>query len=504
MSTNSVQQIPPDVWTGILSFLPTPDLCISCFTSKTLRDSACHLLDSRASISSLWWRHQKLLPVHNVEIVKWWQSTIREATKQEVIEAVRGDHEEVLDLLGWDDRHLSPHHRLLTRSCQDIPEWNWMDILFEAIVKGSKRVITACHRKKKMDHSKLSTSQHCRSLSEPLGIEGNLEMIQWICGMGDVDGLSADILDPKFWYPFDLRPSGNKLAQHGHRHVIAWLNQVGKIDKAIGSAMYAGAGNGGRMDMITWLEENEIPHEDVYPPLYNFCASLDVFRWALKHNAPHSPDKNPRLYEMALEHGCSEVMKYCFENKSGLPWQKPMREFSPNREHYEALQLAIDHGYISNDTDLANDVEFTSEDFPLIRWLHEREALNPCFYTSILANDLLEVAKWALDNDYSYEDDGQLAMGVLDSGSTEMMEWLMDTIKVDEGYAWSHLVEEADASRRNIPAVEWMLRRKWKKSREEVQRWFDKESEDITNDWLDHLWEFGTEEEGRRVKQKIK
>ncbi|PRP75275.1 hypothetical protein PROFUN_15823 [Planoprotostelium fungivorum] len=313
MSTNSVQQIPPDVWTGILSFLPTPDLCISCFTSKTLRDSACHLLDSRASISSLWWRHQKLLPVHNVEIVKWWQSTIREATKQEVIEAVRGDHEEVLDLLGWDDRHLSPHHRLLTRSCQDIPEWNWMDILFEAIVKGSKRVITACHRKKKMDHSKLSTSQHCRSLSEPLGIEGNLEMIQWICGMGQVDGLSADILDPKFWYPFDLRPSGHKLAQHGHRHV-----------------------------------------------------TLDVFRWALKHNAPHSPDKNRRRLSLTLN-----------SDQSG----RRLRVVS----------------------------------------LGGRSGCIPKKYTG--------------------------------------------------------------------------LRRKWKKSREEVQRWFNKESEDITNDWLDHLWEFGTEEE---------
>lgn len=53
-----------------------------------------------------------------------------------------------------------------------------------------------------------------------------------------------------------------------------------------------------------------------------------------------------------------------------------------------------------------------------------------------------------------------------------------------------------------VEEVEWMIQRKWKKSEREVQRWFNKEENEITKEWLNQLWEYGTDEGKDRSERK--
>ncbi|PRP80356.1 hypothetical protein PROFUN_11925 [Planoprotostelium fungivorum] len=121
--------LPDDLWVEVFSFLPLADLCAPCFTSITLRDAVCHLIHSRLLYPTYWWRHRKQLPIHNMEIAEWWLSNVREPTKLEVLAAARTDQVELVDLLGWDDTHLSARHRNLVRPQLEYPAWNWADIL---------------------------------------------------------------------------------------------------------------------------------------------------------------------------------------------------------------------------------------------------------------------------------------------------------------------------------------------------------------------------------------
>ncbi|PRP75297.1 hypothetical protein PROFUN_15797 [Planoprotostelium fungivorum] len=74
------------------------------------------------------------------------ENSCQEPTKLEVLAAARTDQVELVDLLGWDDTHLSARHRNLTRSRSDRSTWQWADILRAAMAEGSKRIILACLR----------------------------------------------------------------------------------------------------------------------------------------------------------------------------------------------------------------------------------------------------------------------------------------------------------------------------------------------------------------------
>ncbi|PRP76819.1 hypothetical protein PROFUN_14859 [Planoprotostelium fungivorum] len=171
----TAQPLPPDLWTEVFSFLPTSDLCVPCFTSKTLRDVAHKIFNSRDPNYHHWWRQKKQLPIYNVEMSHWWKVNIREPVWERARAAALQDDISTLDLLGWDDTQLSPRHRNLC-------ELNWRRemILMEALVKGNKRTINACHQKE--DISGVSTVECLLWLNvwPRLGEEGNLEMIRWL------------------------------------------------------------------------------------------------------------------------------------------------------------------------------------------------------------------------------------------------------------------------------------------------------------------------------------
>lgn len=65
-----------------------------------------------------------------------------------------------------------------------------------------------------------------------------------------------------------------------------------------------------------------------------------------------------------------------------------------------------------------------------------------------------------------------------------------------------HLCSRPGRIVHNIDVLEWLLQRRWKKSEAEVQKWFDREYEDITKEWLEHLWEYGMDEERGQKRKK--
>ncbi|PRP79585.1 hypothetical protein PROFUN_12846 [Planoprotostelium fungivorum] len=474
------QLLPSDLWTDVFSFLPTPDLCVPCFTSKALRDAAVKTINSRLPNHRNWWRHKKQLPAYSRELVTWWISNIREPTWQEARDAAQRDDVDVIDLIGWDNTHASPRHRHLSR-----PGWCRSTLLLEAIASGSKRMINACHQRGDISQT-FSTADQCfepMQLWRKLGEEGNLDMMRWICNEQTVDGL------PSVTWPEHVSGGSHSCmrsaAKAGHVHVILWLKGRGDIDEYTAEELYKGAAEGGRSDVLTWLRDHEIrfdvTREAITLPA--FAGSLDLFEWALRHDIPNVGYAS--LYSLALNSGCTEP------------------DVHLDHENYEAIQLSIDHGYLTRQSQIL--FKSTNPQLELIKWLHERDALPHNFYRSAIQYDHLDVLQWAVETGCLTGTD--FDDRIYDNGSAETMEWLMKIFGTEETKMYRSLASnvrkeyitkieyrpEERVTHWNIEYLEWMLQRKWKKSEEEVQRWFQREEEDITEEWLAYLWEHGIE-----------
>ncbi|PRP76820.1 hypothetical protein PROFUN_14860 [Planoprotostelium fungivorum] len=96
-----------------------------------------------------------------------------------------------------------------------------------------------------------------------------------------------------------------------------------------------------------------------------------------------------------------------------------------------------------------------------------------------IKQDCLDVLKWALDNGYPMH---------------------LNAVFFHEEKIYHSLLEPR-TDHQYILAVEHLLQRKWKKSAEEVEKWFDREPGDITVTWLEDLWKYGPEEESPKRKR---
>ncbi|PRP81000.1 hypothetical protein PROFUN_11152 [Planoprotostelium fungivorum] len=489
---NKYMAIPSDVWTDILKYLPISELCAPCFTSKSLRDSACRLIDSGLSWSSHWWRSNKQLPVDNEEVVQWWLRELREPTREEVVEAARRDNVKVLDVLGWDDTHLSPRHRAIIRWNNHTPSWNWNDILEAALSKGSKKTISACIERGHPNTEGLGIYVFYKLLS----IRGDLEIIRWVLEGHEVEGLS-----PLQWpntgrSPFIMYP---ELGYHGHTHVVTWLIQNNKLEADSVHELYEGAGRAGRMD-----EQRVDTPPHYLLSLNDFVRSIQVFEWALSHNVRY--DSLSELYKLAFEAGC---MERCYEMRY-IPHShlEASELVSPTHDDYEVFQLAIDHGLLTEDSRIY--IRSSSSYSTTIQWLHNKGLLETkTLCHDAIKEDRLDVLKWAASEGYTI-----YLKGVFFHGSEDMIKWALDERKYlmgsdastenspecsTEDEIYHSLL--AERKNRHIPAVEYLLQRKWKKSAEEVQKWFDREPGDITVTWLEDLWKYGPEEESPKRKR---
>ncbi|PRP73324.1 hypothetical protein PROFUN_16844 [Planoprotostelium fungivorum] len=427
ITADHMEQIPlPDLWTGVFSFLSTPDLCVPCFTSVTLRDAAVRQLNTRFRDSAQWWKRRKELPTHSEEVVKWWLSTIREPTVEEVMAVVRRDQLELLELLGWDDTPLTSS-----------PTFH------------SKRILSACHERGDIITVTLPEAvRHCnRSLL--FSGEENLELVQWLVAERDVEGL------PSLTWPSSsssttfileyIRFEGKRYAEYGYKDTLTWLMQRVPMDDRFGSGLYHGAGWGGRMDMITWLEEKGVPYNVTHLELYNFKRCMSTFQWAL------------------------DVMKYSYEHQMSLPTTKILPGQFISGPHFEALQLAIDHGYITNETIIS--LDSNDDGFYLVQWLHDRGVLHRDICTQAARADNLGLMQWLLEKGYPLnEDNVWFKLSVL-YGSPDVIDWLIERFhkSVDEMY--DVLLDNSRGGNfvaYNVPAMEHLVQLKWGES-EEVQ-----------------------------------
>ncbi|PRP80362.1 hypothetical protein PROFUN_11931 [Planoprotostelium fungivorum] len=344
-----------DFWADILPFFTTSDLCVPCFTSKALRDLACRIIDSRVPNVSYWWYRQKVLPVYNVEIVRWWLRAIREPTNGELKDAATRDDLDVVEVLGWSSKHCSPRHRYLLSHSNQRSCWNQKFILKWALVSGSKRIINVCHKRGAHLIPSACQSDH---VFQHIYAEGNLERIQWMYDGKQVDGLPSiprsDIPNhPHVYWP---------LAKKGHTDVILWLKEKGVINPQQGARMYEAAGMAGRMDMIEWLvrgtreraehkqENNQIPCDFTELCSSHFTSSFSTFDWIRKHDAFDSGF----LYTSAV---CNGSVEGICKNFGSI-----------------ALQLAIDHKLLTKETKIELRID---NNLPTIKWLYERDILQP-------------------------------------------------------------------------------------------------------------------------------
>ncbi|PRP85322.1 hypothetical protein PROFUN_06924 [Planoprotostelium fungivorum] len=481
-----MQQLPIDLWNNIFSFLPTLDLCAPCFTSKILRDAACRTLDSHNTDIIHWHRYRKQLPTHNMEVVKWWRIAVREPTREEVMEATRSDQLDVVELLGWDDTELSLRHRTITRTHLCAPAWCAGDILFMAVANGSKKIITAVHERKNVVEALNEGLSNPYCMYNPLfGEEEDLEMMQWLCNE-HVEGL------PSVQWPVRLFEKiysvGFRLAERGHRRVIAKLMQRIKMDDVKGSNMYNGAGQGGRIDMLLWLEENNVPYDPEHIQLFYFVSSMSTFEWALSHGVLPSHylpfnDREEGTYEDALRVGC-------IENQFDLPTDVLC---NPEITHadVEVVRSAIDDGYITRETMLQLPLLSTRDRFEMIQWMHERELLHENICLFVYRWDNVHIMSWLVERGYAIHD-GDWIHSCAAIASPDLLLWLIETYDKGDEEMYDMLVKQAPWGPFNLPSMEFLLQRKWNESEEEVKTWMDDKPEEYLDvEWMTYLWENG-------------
>ncbi|PRP85025.1 hypothetical protein PROFUN_07313 [Planoprotostelium fungivorum] len=459
-----MQQLPSDLWREVFSFLSTPDLCVPCFISSTLRDAAVSNLNTRFTDSIQWWKRRKQLPTYNQEIVKWWLSAIRQTSKGEVLEATSRDQLEIVELLGWDNAGLPLRDQLLLgKEVEILPKkvgWSPVDILTKAIIHESKRIITACHQREDITET-LSGFGLKKLIRKDAFVreEENLEMIQWLSNERDIEGLPS-VTWPPTTVSFLMYSKGNRFASRGHRDTLTWLFQRTTVDDILCSKLYSGAGEGGRLDMITWLEEREIPYDIAHLNLSSFTSSSSVFQWAVQ----------------TLRW---QVMNYCRENRFGLPNVNVLSSIAITKPSFDAFQLAIDHGYITIDTlPVLYHRAYEYDQLGILKWLHERGVLCPRIAKQMMGFDNLGILQWLEDIGYSMDE------RYINRSTPPCFN------KTDE-VVYEALIEEVLYGICNVSSLEHLLQRKWKKSEGEVQMWFNREHKDITKKWLQHLWTYG-------------
>ncbi|PRP79631.1 hypothetical protein PROFUN_12821 [Planoprotostelium fungivorum] len=454
--------IPSDLLTYIFTYISTPELCGPCFTSKMLLDLALKALSSR----NLSHNHHRQLPITNQEVVRWWWIYLREPTRAEVMEAARTDRLEVLDLVGWDDEQLSPRHHLLTRSKAALhrSDWDWGDILVKAITNQSTRTMRACIERHPDWSHLIRRIRYMHPLSDHFATEGNLKMIRWLYDEYTVEGLPTLLWNGRRMH---LNCLFENTAREGHQHVLAWLQYEGRISEPSVRLIYEAAGLAGRMDVISWMEENKMPAVGDYS-LSHFIGSVAVFEWAIKRNIGYPRD----AYLRALEDGNISVMQYCLKNKLGLSHFERKRAIELRCENEEAIHLAIDHGFITKNTKVQfADIVFQ---FPLIKWMHERNVLHSDFCQSTKLPGNLEVLQWAHENGYY---DGKVNPMLPDvsisQGSPDMLKWHIQTFGTKAGQMYRMIACDRTCRTMNVEGLEWMLQRKWNESEGEIRRWFN-------------------------------
>ncbi|PRP85409.1 hypothetical protein PROFUN_06955 [Planoprotostelium fungivorum] len=180
----------------------------------------------------------------------------------------------------------------------------------------------------------------------------------------------------------------------------------------------ADAMGGGRMSVITWLQENDITRTKVL--MKYFVHSLDVFNWAL--HTVGIRDNGDEYLEALKTNGCTDC---------GLP-TGALSNLMINHANCEAYQLALDHGYITIHTRIG--ILASKLDFTLIRWLHTKDLQLPMDFvcSRALKEDRLDILQWALERGFVLRRD-QIGFdtSIL---SSDVMEWMADS-----GLACKHL-----------------------------------------------------------------
>ncbi|PRP76813.1 hypothetical protein PROFUN_14853 [Planoprotostelium fungivorum] len=319
-------------------------LCAPCFTSKSLRDSACRLIDSELSWSSHWWRHCKQLPVDN----KRGRSVVAErAQTTHKTGSGRGGKKGQPIIRGYNRFRSS---------------WDWRDILQAALPNGSKKTIKVCHERGHLNTEEcpirdMNTFNH---FYQSLGVGWNLKVIRWALlevtfeGLPSVQWLqywyateesrqrvcvrespvqrNTSIDDPKTHSPsvvlprmhsytsafasvvFSRRETSNYAAMSTQRNAIS-LPHAHLIKDGCAKVMqrYYVMAYPGTYRYYNWPLITDLSHPSSHQILelnysVSVCDQFDVLKWALDNGYPLSID------ELILSGVSEDIIEWILEN----------------------------------------------------------------------------------------------------------------------------------------------------------------------------------------------
>ncbi|PRP88731.1 hypothetical protein PROFUN_02827 [Planoprotostelium fungivorum] len=229
-------------------------------------------------------------------------------------------------------------------------------------------------------------------------------------------------------------------------------------------------------------EANQIPHH----PFSEYIGSGEFvsskLEWALKSGAVCD-------YESALAVSYLEVMKWCVQHQQGLPETSFIQHLTYNEDiSQEAIQLAIDHKYITKKTEIYFH-DMIDDFLPVVKFLYERGVLHYKICAKAIDMDHLNVIQWALDHGYKLCKESLHYL--IQWGSLDTFKWIIGTSCTDE-----EMMYKQASNAVNIEVIEYMLQRKWGKDLEEVQTWINYKqlqfSQKRTRDTqLKYLWNHG-------------
>ncbi|PRP85012.1 hypothetical protein PROFUN_07300 [Planoprotostelium fungivorum] len=104
--------------------------------------------------------------------------------------------------------------------------------------------------------------------------------------------------------------------------------------------------------------------------------------------------------------------------------------------------------------------------------------------------DNLGILQWLEDIGYSM-DEQHINRSTISCSSPNVIDWIIRRFNKTDEEVYHALIEEAPYGICNVSSLEHLLQRKWKKSKGEVQMWFNIERNHITKKWLQYLWTYG-------------
>lgn len=255
-------------------------------------------------------------------------------------------------------------------------------------------------------------------------------------------------------YSLDSR-SCEYAAEHNHFHILKYLVEKGNKMKA---KVCTNAILNDNLEMLHWAIDNGCPLDMTSCWAAASKGNLDLLKWIININPEIKLDW--RVCKSAAEIGDLDILIWARDsnefkkNNPDIVSNKMIYESAARNNQYIILQWAIDNNFHYHWNDEIAKAAATEGHFDLLKWICENININKDdIFNAAASRCHLDIAKWLYSNDHKFDEfESTLCSSAIGYGNLEMLCWLRQI-----GCPWNIMACFSIQKYYNEDISHWML-----------------------------------------------